>query len=483
MFVDAETDGLVIGPPERLPMHALNYYASATALLSTPPLPKTLSVAEVATIVAGLLEVAGLTSSSGSPANLGELNTLATAGGNLTNVQQEALNVAFHAWQTWRHFRDIGKMTWPPNLPAAGPVPKLTLKVGMGGSELKMGFVPSAVDFNSTITFQTDPGAHGLQSDNNRHVFAPSLDPEVVVHELSHGLMWLLDHSPFDNRLDSVPFSRALIEGYAMYFAHSLLEREDPGQEAWACARTRRRLGQTVEPGDPGRGHPRSTGQKAGRSGGVRGAQLLSRTADNRPAGVRRGHGVGAGLMGCTRHAAKGQAGWQIADRRPGCGRPAGVESYHYVHGWSSNFEMAAEGLIDAAQKLLPEYGASEQHKMKIKGRIIDLFAARGILAERGGAGDRQVAGLAAEQWAIGTDSGLRFTSDFTQPWQNWTELKFKPTSLPGVVGVPVMVTRSTSPPSVGYTVGTARPEGRSLRSPIRRPPQPRPTRRNRRPC
>jgi hypothetical protein len=55
---------------------------------------------------------------------------------------------------------------------------------------------------------------------------------------MAHALMWLLHRAPFDSRHDSVPFGRALLEGYANYLARSLAARSDPspGAGQWARA-------------------------------------------------------------------------------------------------------------------------------------------------------------------------------------------------------------------------------------------------------
>jgi hypothetical protein len=222
-----------------------------------------------------------------------------------------------------------------------------------------------------------------------------------------------------------------------MYFAHSLLEREDPAQEVWARAAYRdgdwgKRWSLAIPAGDP----PDLQDRKLG---GLAALAVPNFYPEQQTTGLPV-YDVGmvwARALWDIREMLKKtqEAGKITTDGRDVADRLA-LESYLYVHGWNSSFEMAAEGLIDAAQKLLPEYGANEQHKMKIKGLISDRFAARGILAERGVQAIAQVAGLATEQWVIGTDFGLRFTSDLTQPWQTWTELRFSNEALPGVVGV-----------------------------------------------
>jgi hypothetical protein len=108
------------------------------------------------------------------------------------------------------------------------------------------------------------------------------------------------------------------------------------------------------------------------------------------------------------------------------------------VHGWSSNFEVAAEGLIAAARTILQgiPWGLSNAAIKPVVDQLIQVFAARGILADYGVQALGQVSHNGQPVWLVGTDTGLKLSADLTLPWSNWTPITANGSALPGTVAL-----------------------------------------------
>jgi hypothetical protein len=265
---------------------------------------------------------------------------------------------------------------------------RIRIQVGKPGPDLEMGFNPASSD-PKLITFQSDTG-NGLQS---AHVVRePAFDPEVIYHELTHALMFLLNPAPFDLQHTSVPFGRAINEGYAMYFARSLAARSDSDHpdehwargaysdwgDEWALAHTGSGTGDVLPA--PNLYPNRKTDPKK---------DLLSIYA--------------VGMIWA-------RALWDI---RQALGNPdlvdrAALNAFNYVPGYVPSFESAAEGFVDS----LSNSGD--------RATAIGWFAGRGILADRG---VRAVALANHSQVQLaGTDGGvLRFDAASGQ-WRPWSD-------------------------------------------------------------
>lgn len=447
VFVNAESGAehdksRIIGRPEPLSMHfPMQYYASSQAVLlgnltAMPP-------ADITAANAGLSSLAQLKFHADVGGNAGgaafTLAGLQNAPGVAFNHHKEGMNIAYHAWKFYNYFLSdchvdpVDLFKWFTATGKQGP--PLVIQAGKQGDTLTTGFVPSIVDYSGTITFQTAPTG-GLAAEGGRKVHSPSLDPEVIYHEMAHGLMWLLNRVPFDNRHDSVPFGRALLEGYANYLARSLAAQIDPGSGQWARASYQDAIWRqrwsvavpAVEP--PGAHAPQSqTG-------------LRHLAVPNYYPEVET-HGLAVYDVGMiwTRAlwdmrtflsqqadvGADEKARIALADRLV-------MQSYRCVLGWSASFETAAEGLSAAARILLSQIaGLTSARQKEIVKSIQDRFFARGILAERGIQAIGQVTSAGNARWLAGADSGLRVSANPHLPWNQWQPITDAGNALPGV--------------------------------------------------
>jgi hypothetical protein len=308
-------------------------------------------------------------------------------------LRQEAVNVAFHARSLVQHF------VLPDKCGLNVPSPTgLEIRVNQVDTDLVMGFFPPGGSHSNVITFQTDDGS-GLHV-GDKLVYKPSLDREVVYHEMTHGLMWLLNRLVFDNQQDSVPFARALLEGYAMYLARSLAAPIDAlpagGQYSGMWARA---AYCQVQWGDE---------WKFGRPNQADGSDHLA--APNlypypETVGIRV---YDVGMVWA-------RALWDIRNLL-GDGLKAdrlALNASLGLHGWVANFETAAEGVIYSARKI----GYSEA----VVKEIIDAFAARGIIAERGVQGLAQVQAGGQTLIFVGADSGVwRYVGQAGHALDHW---------------------------------------------------------------
>jgi hypothetical protein len=362
VFVDAES-GLVLGPPEQLTAQARAYYfgSSAAARQLKQTFDPSLTLAQLKTgldpycssletVVGTVLDLTGFQDPPKLPPPVDEF---------------EAANIAFHAWRTLAHFmtacgvaslqleaygyayevwEEAGLME--EKVTKTGTLSRpLRLVVGKAdGDVLQMGFV-SAEEINpKTIIFQTATEPPTFRVDGNL-VHNPSLDPEVIAHELAHAIMWLVHRAPFVENGSSVPFRQALLEGYATYFARSLAARlandaQDNPTALWAGSAYRANDWQD-------------------RWGFARATQIVGADAladpNLYPASATTGVGVYDLSMVLARalwdirklipdNAWGGLSGPDLADR-------LALEGYTRCHGWITNFQIAAEGVLDSARQ------------------------------------------------------------------------------------------------------------------------------------
>ena len=410
IFVDAE-QGAMLGAPEDLVAHAGWVYATSQAAIDGQPTQwPQLSSQDLSNAIHPFLQMAFHQDAGGGPIDVATLAEKT----RFTLTEQEAINIAFHAGNIYKHFRDkcgadTNKLSPYTKLDGQPQQPGLRALVGKGGTQLDMGFSSAAVQNPKPVTFQTEAGqplkTGGLDVHN------PSLDPEVIMHEITHGLMWLLNDAPFDLQSASVPFGCALAEGYANYFAHSLAERQDSASDLWGRAAYREQDWQDRWSLD--------------RASQQVGADLLP-APNFYPAGSVTGlpvYDVGMIWARALWEIRKLLADKDQADR-------LALKAYQYLHGWACSFEIAAEGLIDAARK--------ENVSSTTIDAIIAVFAGRGILAERGvQALARAQDGQGKKVLLAGSDTGVQRSNDNGTSWNSWGQ--------PGGAGVVALAALNTT--------------------------------------
>jgi hypothetical protein len=368
VFVDAE-EGQVLGTPERLTAQTNTnaFFLETSADAGQPNLVLTtaaFSFDDLQTALTPYLE--GLVNAAtGAALDLTAFQAPAVPPPPVVNIQLEAANIAYHTQRTLDYFvascgadrerlkaYDYTYDEWQGAGPhrhkvtVSGHVspPMRLLEHKPAGDTLAMGFVSAASVNPKRITFQTLPEPPP-QMIGGPVIHNPSLDPEVIQHELAHAIMWLLNPMPFSEQTASVPFTRALLEGYATYFARSLANRH-PDDAAvnlhvlWGAAAYREAdgWGNTW-------GFDRSTQDV--------GADIL--TAPNvYPIDATGGlpmYELGMvwarGLWDVRQLLASalgGQRGVELADR-------LALDGFYSCHGLISSFQVAAEGLLDSATR------------------------------------------------------------------------------------------------------------------------------------
>jgi hypothetical protein len=394
VFVDAQS-GAVLGQPESLLTHVpLTHYRTSQDALGNSLANVPLGGADLDTRLQDFMTLKFHEHQGGANITLTSLEGRTAP--PLTPIEQEAVNIAFHACKMYDHFSDMvadaAVLQSYSYTNEDGTTdrqdPGLEVAVGRGDSVLNIVFNDAWALHPKRINFQTDSGG-GLDSEG-KTVFGPSLDPELVYHEMTHGLMWLLNRKPFELQDSSVPFGVAMVEGYANYFARSLAAREDPDSPLWARATFRveqwgNRWSFSRLPLEPG--------------------------ADFLPAPNLYPSNQTSGLAVYDVGMVWARALWEIrgldavgadlADK-------LACDAFNYVHGWVTNFELAAEGVIDQAPKRGLTDAAVEA--------ITSIFAQRRILAERG----VQALALAnTGELLVGTDAGLSISNDNGDTWNS----------------------------------------------------------------
>ena len=423
VFVDTQQPQ-VLGRPESLIAQAHTHYPTTNDVLNNSPtdtdsaqLPAPF-LTNLAADIAPFMQLTYHPDHPGAGGNAVNLATLTENDIDITNitgstpadlnkrVNGEAINIARHARAVYDHFAgmvsDVADLQSYIDDDGNAISPGLEVAVGMAGPDLAMGFDNASLVNPKLITFQTDNGS-GLNS-YGRKVFGPSLDREVVYHELIHAFMWLLNRNPFDQKNDNVPFGRALVEGYANYFARSLANLDDPinlfppATGHWARAAYKDSPDQWAND------------WSLSRPDQIPGADLLPApnlypSIEITGLAVYYAGMVWARALWDIRQALKSE----LTDR-------LALDAFHYVHGWVTNFEIAAEGLIDEARK-------SAFVDEETITSIITKFAKRGILAEQGIQALARVE-IPSPRLYVGTDQGLKFSLDGGETWSNtWEDL------------------------------------------------------------
>lgn len=377
----------VLGEPELRVLGAPGYFATSSAALpggQTTPL----SATEAATLAT-------------------DVSAFATVVGNTVGVEGET--ILFHSRAIQRYFVEMCLSLPPGTPPGASPsLNTLAPRIQQPSPRLEIDIEPPNVQIDwlstffsfpnhaaSSITFQTGAPPGGLTSqETGQPVFAPAFDPEVICHEMTHWLMFKLNPTPFEQVGQLVPFARALLEGCANYYAHSLADRDHPGAQnplhLWAQASYRQAnwLGRWSL----------MRGQYAG-GDALPAPNLYPNTAND--AGGLPAYDVGMILA---------RALWLVraellvsgpANRSVDITRADAfiLNAYaHYTHGYISNFEALAEGIIfQVRTHSLPAVSAKENN-------VIRIFSEANILAERGVQTMAQVGGVSLR----GDDKGVQ---------------------------------------------------------------------------
>ncbi|OIO98308.1 MAG: hypothetical protein AUK03_01480 [Anaerolineae bacterium CG2_30_64_16] len=392
VFVDAES-GAILGRPRNTARQA-HYFATAAEALAGAPQG---TIALAGNPCADFMEV-GIYHDN-DPAHDSAPNW---ASNLLAGPDFEAINVAVHAGRLYDHFVAMLDPATASKLTAyrhAGALisPALHARIARPAVQFDVSFSPAAGLARKLITFQTD-NRNGLIAGDQK-VYHPAHDPEIIYHEVAHALMWLLKADQpnlFDEGIDSLPFVNALIEGYANYLARSYAARADPASPLWARAAERE-----VDVTAPG--------------GGWGDIWALSRPrqdagADLLPAPNLYPHLETTGLDMYKVGMVWARVLWDLrvilgadlVDR-------LALDAYNHLHGWTANFELAAEGVLDAAAKLgvfgLEQVGPS-------------LLARRGIVAGQGVQALAQGAGMVL----AGSNAGLMRSLDDGATWTDWDD-------------------------------------------------------------
>jgi hypothetical protein len=237
-------------------------------------------------------------------------------------------------------------------------------------------------------------------------------DPEVVMHECVHALLWLFDPDSWDGSpLKLARFGRALQEGYAMYLSRSIAagsnqneQNQHWGRAAYGTSNDRWLF-------------PRSTAQP--------GVDYLQT-----PITYPVVHASEASLLDYDVGMVWGRALWDLR-RLIGESQTDRLVlfGYPYLHGFVANFELAAEALIDADLHL--------SNNLSLGNGTQAIWASRGISAGQGIHDFAQASNtpIAANNTLIAaTDVGVLISTD---DGVNWTfDTSVAGGTLAGVVAV-----------------------------------------------
>lgn len=314
------------------------------------------------------------------------------------NLIFDAGNVAHHADRFYRYFTSLCLGQKIADMLEDGWRKPPYFKVAVrGGSDqaLSTGFLASAAA--PTIIFQSaDELAVGL-----RTVYRPAADPEVIYHELAHALMWLMNSEPFNMSAGVTPFARALVEGYANYYARACAVSAggDAADRIWARACYR-----STEFGDRfGLAHD----SQRDPTGNLLPLPNLYPPPGpdpdaNDPLTAQSLQKYSVGMVWA-------RALWElreqlrITNRDPLWADRLALSAYFYMPGWLASFETAAEGILD---QMTPAEA----------GRLAGQFGKRNILAGRG----VQTLAFAGTDVLVGTDVGVRRSAANAIQWGPW---------------------------------------------------------------
>ncbi len=331
--------------------------------------------------------------------------TLAEIEGNPTGLDaalvRDAANVAYHASEFHRYFLGLcpGQTLDAMREDISRRPPYFEVRLGVpahAGEPLGTGFLASAAA--PTILFQD---ANTLRV-GLRTVQRPASDPEVIYHELTHALMWLINSEPFDQAAGVTPFARSLIEGYANYYARAcaVSRHNDVPTAPWAraCYRVQEFADRYDLAHDSAR-------DPAGNRLPV--PNLFPPPATQDPDAsdaqtIRLLQYYSIGMVWA-------RALWELRERYraegldPLLADRRALSAYFYMPGWLASFETAAEGVLD---QMAPTQAA----------RLAGQFGARNILAGRG----VQALALAGAEVLAATDVGVRRSAAAAIAWAPW---------------------------------------------------------------
>lgn len=414
VFVDAES-GVVLGEPEDL-MQRASVFGTSAEIETNQRMP--LSPAELAGLTGSNTPTNRVAifefeyhseSTFNGPIDLTPPNVNAVlAGGDANRAarMQEALNIAWHAKRAYEHFIHVGvsPLTLSQYKRADGtlqPAPTVRIYVGRNGNPgdpIDVGYNPVQTLDPRVINFQSDnTRGGGLSSGiNNKPIFQPSLDPEVVIHEITHALMWMVSPDPFLDSYKLTPFAAAVREGYANYFGHSIGARVAPVSDTWASGSYRQ--------------------QHWGKQWALPsvnsfvGADLLAAPNLFPHAKTDSIDKYDVGMI-------LARAFWDVRDLLGAdLTDKLALNALTYAHGIVTNFEQLAEGFIDSAS-----HDANAQAHVP---QIIELFAKRRILAQRGIQSIAPVVATtgALDSLLVSDDFGVWRSLDGGVTWNGWQQ-------------------------------------------------------------
>ena len=363
LFTDA-VRGEPLGLPRNLTCHAKAYGSSAEAAAGGSP---SINQNLTANPCADFMDLAQYQANGQhTPVNWPITNT--------TGPRFDASNVAIHGDRLRAYFIQLGADASRLHDAAR----RLMAVVNLPGPDLHMGFDPAT----RLITFQSRPGGSGLlvtlPDGAVKPVFEPAHDPELVYHEVTHGLMWQLNPEPFTNQIEVPPFARSLLEGYANYFARAeaigpLLTPPEPWAAAayraadwldrWTLDHQASKVGEDLMAAPWLYPQPRISGLAVYDAGMVWARTLWD---------VRQ-------LLGGSLSARIDQMA---------------LEAYMHAVGTVTGFEAVAEGFIEAAARRTDTY---------LSDALRPLFASRGLVAEP----RIQALAQVGADWLVGTADGV----------------------------------------------------------------------------
>jgi len=218
LFIDAHT-GDILGQAEPLAAHIRFFDTSAAIAAGQPPVDDAgRSVADLEPRLARFCP--RVMQHGGNPQSLAQVAAVSA------NLETEAVSVAEHASRLYDYFVGecgVSDTDLQPRGDTGSPnhALPLTLVLGREDPALSIAFDPATAG----LVFQSDTHPLGIR-ERNRRIVQPSLDPEIIYHELAHAFMWRLNPEPFELHQTSAPFSRALVEGSATYLARSFARHQ-----------------------------------------------------------------------------------------------------------------------------------------------------------------------------------------------------------------------------------------------------------------
>jgi len=310
---------------------------------------------------------------------------------------RDAANVAYHADRFYRYFSALctGQAISAMLEDRTRRPAYFTVKVGAAAGpdrSLSTGFLASPAA--PTIVLQSaDELQVGL-----RTVHRPASDPEVIYHELAHALMWLMNSEPFDLVASTTPFGRALVEGYANYYARAcaVSAASDAADTPWARACYREEAF-----GDRFDLSSDSARDPAGNRLPVPNLYPLTAGPDPDAADPTTAQSLQKYSVGMV----WARVLWELREHEqdPSLADRLALNSYFYMPGWLASFETAAEGILD---QMLPVQAV----------QLAGQFGKRNILAGRG----VQALALAGSDVLVGTDVGVRRSAAAAIAWGPW---------------------------------------------------------------